>query len=86
MQEKKDRLKKLQSRILEMASEISMQMIGTRQTVLVNSLSKKSDQEIAGRTENNRVVNFEGSQELIGQLVDVEITEAMPNSLRGRLV
>lgn len=85
MQEKKDRLKKLQLRILEMANEISTQMIGTRQTILVNSLSKKSDQEIAGRTENNRVVNFEGSQELIGQLVDVEITDAMPNSLRGRL-
>jgi len=86
MQEKKDRLKKLQSRVLEMANEISTRMIGTRQTILVNSLSKKSDQEIAGRTENNRVVNVEGPKELIGQLVDVEITEALPNSLRGRLV
>jgi tRNA-2-methylthio-N6-dimethylallyladenosine synthase len=86
MQEKKDRLKKLQSRVLEMANEISTRMIGTRQTILVNSLSKKSDQEIAGRTENNRVVNVEGPKELIGQLVDVVITEALPNSLRGRLV
>jgi tRNA-2-methylthio-N6-dimethylallyladenosine synthase len=86
MQEKKDRLKKLQSRILEMANSISINMIGTRQTILVNSMSKKSDQEIAGRTENNRVVNVQGSKDLIGQLVDVEITEALPNSLRGRLV
>ncbi len=86
MQEKKDRLKKLQARILETANSISMEMIGTRQTILLNSVSKKSDLEIAGRTENNRVVNVEGSKELIGQLVDVEITEAMPNSLRGRLI
>ncbi len=86
MQEKKDRLKKLQSCILEMANSISINMIGTRQTILVNSMSKKSDQEIAGRTENNRVVNVQGSKDLIGQLVDVEITEALPNSLRGRLV
>ena len=86
MQEKKQRLQRLQSRILEMANQISTDMVGTKQTILVNSLSKKSDQEMAGRTENNRVVNFEGSEELIGQLVEVEITQAMPNSLRGQLV
>jgi len=86
MQEKKQRLQRLQSRILEMANQISADMVGTKQTILVNSLSKKSDQEMAGRTENNRVVNFEGSEELIGQLVEVEITQAMPNSLRGQLV
>ena len=86
MQEKKERLQKLQTRILEMANQISTDMVGTKQTILVNSLSKKSDQEIAGRTENNRVVNVEGTKELIGQLVDVEITQALPNSLRGRLV
>ena len=86
MQEKKERLQKLQTRILEMANQISVDMVGTKQTILVNSLSKKSDQEIAGRTENNRVVNVEGSKELIGQLIDVEITQALPNSLRGRLV
>ncbi|MDW3094164.1 MAG: tRNA (N6-isopentenyl adenosine(37)-C2)-methylthiotransferase MiaB [Gammaproteobacteria bacterium] len=86
MQEKKDRLQKLQSRILEMANHISADMIGTKQTILINSRSKKSDLEIAGRTENNRVVNVHGSKDLIGQLVDVEITEALPNSLRGRLL
>ena len=86
MQEKKDRLQKLQSRILEMANEISANMVGTKQTILTNSMSKKSDQEIAGRTENNRVVNVAGSKDLIGKLVEVEITEALPNSLRGCLV
>ena len=86
MQEKKDRLQKLQSRILEMANQISADMIGTKQTILINSMSKKSDQEIAGRTENNRVVNVQGNKDLIGELVDVEITEALPNSLRGRLL
>jgi len=86
MQTKKARLQRLQSRILEMANEISSNMVGTRQSILINSLSKKSNQEISGRTENNRVVNVEGPENLIGQLVDVEITEALPNSLRGRLV
>ena len=83
---KKERLQRLQTRILEMANEISINMVGTRQMILVNSLSKKSDKEISGRTENNRVVNVEGPGDLIGQLVEVEITEALPNSLRGRLV
>ena len=86
MQVKKERLQKLQSRILEMANDISRKMVGTVQTILVSDMSKKSDQEIAGRTENNRVVNVKGSKELIGKLVDVEITEALPNSLRGKLV
>ena len=83
---KKERLQRLQSRILQMANEISADMVGTKQTILVSSLSKKSDKEISGRTENNRVVNVVGSKDLIGQLVDVEITEALPNSLRGQLV
>jgi tRNA-2-methylthio-N6-dimethylallyladenosine synthase len=86
LQVKKERLQILQSRILEMANEISNQMVGTVQKILVSNVSKKSDQEIAGRTENNRVVNVKGSKELIGQLVDVRITEALPNSLRGTLV
>jgi len=86
MQVKKERLQILQSRILDMANEISANMVGSKQKILVNSLSKKSDKEISGRTENNRVVNLEGSENLIGQLVNVEITEALPNSLRGQLV
>ena len=86
MQVKKNRLNQLQSRILQMANEISQNMVGTVQTILVSELSKKSDQQIAGRTENNRVVNLPGNKELIGQLVEVEITEALPNSLRGQLI
>jgi len=86
MQVKKERLQRLQSRVLDMANEISANMVGTKQKILVNSLSKKSDKEISGRTENNRVVNLEGSENLIGQLANVEITEALPNSLRGQLV
>jgi len=65
---------------------ISEGMIGTIQRVLVERLSRNSFTEVAGRTENNRVVNFEGSPELIGQFVDVEITEGLTNSLRGKLV
>ena len=83
---KKERLQKLQNRILEMANDISNNMIGTVQTILVSEISKKSNQEIAGRTENNRVVNVKGPKDLIGKLVDVEITEALPNSLRGKMV
>ena len=86
LQVKKERLHRLQSRITEMASKISANMVGTRQTILVTGLSKKSDNEIAGRTENNRVVNVKGTQQFIGELVDVMITEALPNSLRGELV
>ena len=60
-------------------------MTGTRQTVLVEGTSRKNPQELAGRTENNRVVNFPGPAGLIGEMVDVRITRALPNSLRGEL-
>ena len=86
MHVKKARLQRLQTRITEMERAISQAMVGSRQTILVNGLSKKSAEEIAGRTENNRVVNVAGSPDLIGHLVEVEITEALPNSLRGRLI
>lgn len=82
---KKARLQRLQARITEMANEISAKMVGTTQPILVTGLSKKSKREIAGRTENNRVVNLQGSEDLIGKIVDVVITEALPNSLRGEL-
>jgi tRNA-2-methylthio-N6-dimethylallyladenosine synthase len=61
-------------------------MIGSVQRVLVDKRSRKDDQQLAGRTENNRVVNFDGPAHLIGHFVEVVITEALPNSLRGRLV
>jgi tRNA-2-methylthio-N6-dimethylallyladenosine synthase len=83
---KKERLQILQNRINQQAMEISRSMIGTTQSVLVERISKKSDAQVSGRTENNRWVNFDGDQSLIGSFVDVVITEALPNSLRGRLV
>ena len=58
-------------------------MVGTVQTVLVDRPARKGDVQISGRTENNRVVNFDGDHALIGKFVDVKITEALPNSLRG---
>jgi len=61
-------------------------MIGTKQNVLVEKQSKKNNDQLAGRTENNRWVNFDGPQELIGSFVNLSITEALPNSLRARLI
>lgn len=82
---KKERLQHLQSRILAQANAISAAMVGTVQRVLVERPSRKYEQ-MAGRTENNRVVNFDGQPDLIGRFVDVRITEAQPNSLRGEIV
>lgn len=82
---KKDRLQHLQTRILAQANAISEAMVGTVQRVLVERPSRKHEQ-MAGRTENNRVVNFDGQPNLIGRFVDVRITEAQPNSLRGEIV
>ena len=86
MDVKKARLQRLQKRITEMAMEISNNMVGTVQTVLVDRLARKDENQISGRTENNRVVNFDGDASLISQFVDVKITEALPNSLRGIIV
>ncbi len=83
---KKQRLARLQARIGEMAAAISASMVGTVQTVLVDRPSRKDPRMMSGRTENNRVVNFAGPERLIGQFVDVRITEALPNSLRGEFV
>jgi tRNA-2-methylthio-N6-dimethylallyladenosine synthase len=83
---KKERLAQLQARISEHAIGISQSMVGTVQRVLVEGPSRKDPQQLAGRTENNRKVNFDGHPRLIGQFVDVRITEAMPNSLRGEVV
>jgi len=79
------RLERLQSLVNSQAAAISRSMVGTVQRVLVERTSKKSAREIAGRTENNRWVNFAGDPALVGEFVDVRITEALPNSLRGRL-
>lgn len=83
---KKERLAILQQRIALQAARISQNMVGTTQRILVTGTAKKGDGMMSGRTENNRVVNFMGSENLVGQLVDVKITEALPNSLRGELL
>ena len=83
---KSARLTRLQKRIEEQAQVISQAMVGSIQRVLVEGLSKKDANELAGRTDNNRVVNFVGNQRLINTFVDVRITEALPHSLRGEIV
>jgi tRNA-2-methylthio-N6-dimethylallyladenosine synthase len=84
---KKQRLKILQDRIIQQAMAISRRMVGSTQRVLVSGISRKDPGQLQGRTENNRVVNFTCSDhQLIGQFVDVEISEALPNSLRGTLI
>lgn len=82
--EKKARLARLQARINSQAADISRSMVDSMQRVLVEGASRRDSTELSGRTENNRVVNFPGDLRLIGQFVDVRITGAMPNSLRGR--
>lgn len=84
-EEKLARLARLQERINAQAQAISQRMVGSVQRVLVERLSVKSPREVAGKTENNRWVNFQADAGVIGQFVDVVITEALPNSLRGRL-
>ncbi len=87
---KLERLLRLQARIDELAQAVSLSMVGTVQRVLVEGLSKKDSGELAGRTDNNRVVNFAaGSDDCtpwLDRFVDVRITSAMPHSLRGELV
>ncbi len=83
-QTKKQRLQILQARISQQAAAISRRMVGSRQRILVTGVSRKDPGQLQGRTENNRVVNFASTrQELIGNFISVEITEALPNSLRG---
>ncbi len=86
MEVKKQRLQILQNRLLMNAARYSESMIGSTQKILVTGFSKKSSQQLSGRTECNRVVNFDGPSHLIGQFIDVQISDALPNSLRGRLL
>ena len=80
------RLSRLQKRIDEQASAISAGMVGSVQRVLVEGPSRKDPNELAGRTDNNRIVNFAGNPRLIGTFVDVTIVSALPHSLRGEIV
>ena len=84
-EEKQQRLAALQERVDGQAQGISRAMVGSKQRVLVERPSKRDAQQLAGRTENMRWVNFDGPQTLINRFANVVITEAMPNSLRGRL-
>jgi tRNA-2-methylthio-N6-dimethylallyladenosine synthase len=86
MEVKKERLARLQALINKQALEISRAMVGGEQRILVEGISKRDAQQLKGRTENNRVVNFDGNPRLIGQFVDVVITEALNNSLRARVI
>jgi tRNA-2-methylthio-N6-dimethylallyladenosine synthase len=83
---KKARLQRLQDRINEMATSISQSMLGSVQRVLVGHISKKDAAELTGKTENNRSVTFLGNPRLIGKFVDVKITEAYRNSLKGEVI
>jgi tRNA-2-methylthio-N6-dimethylallyladenosine synthase len=82
---KQQRLQRLQAQLNEQARAINESMVGSTQRVLVERPSKKDKQELAGRTENNRWVNFAGPASLIGRFVDLHIVKALPQSLRGRL-
>jgi tRNA-2-methylthio-N6-dimethylallyladenosine synthase len=84
MEVKQQRLTRLQQRIEALGADISRRMVGTIQTILVEGPSRKDAQELCGRSENNRVVNFASSEaDLIGRFIDVEITQALHFSLRG---
>jgi tRNA-2-methylthio-N6-dimethylallyladenosine synthase len=83
---KLERLQRLQSKIEQQAKMFSDSMVGSIQRVLVEGMAKKNADELSGRTDNNRVVNFPGQPRLIGQFVEVKVLSAMPHSLRGELV
>ena len=83
---KKQRLYLLQQRINQQALRIARNMLDTEQRILVEGPSKKDIMELQGRTENNRVVNFPGTPDMIGEFVDVKITDVFSNSLRGEVV
>jgi len=86
LETKKERLRMLQDKLLNQANQISRKMVGSTQRILVEGHSRKSELELSGRTENNRVVNFVGPDSLIGQFARVEITRALNNSMKGILV
>jgi tRNA-2-methylthio-N6-dimethylallyladenosine synthase len=85
LEQKKQRLRRLQNQLNLQAGQFAERMVGSVQRVVVEGRSRKDAAELAGRTENNRVVNFPGPAELIGRMVRVHITAALANSLRGRL-
>ncbi len=85
-EQKSQRLTKLQAQLEAQAQVVNQAMIGTVQRVLVEGHAKKNADELAGRTDNNRIVNFAGQPRLIGQFVEVTVTQALSHSLRGEIV
>ncbi|MBU2818963.1 TRAM domain-containing protein, partial [Acidithiobacillus ferrooxidans] len=81
---KEDRLAVLQGRINGLAQGYAQALVGTQQAVLITGPSRRDAQELTGKTACNRAVNLAGSMDWVGQMLDVEITAALPNSLRGR--
>jgi tRNA-2-methylthio-N6-dimethylallyladenosine synthase len=79
-------LQRLQAKINEQANVIARSMVGSTQRVLVEGTSARDANELSARTDNNRIVNFAGHPRLIGQMIDVVITDAMANTFRGRVV
>jgi tRNA-2-methylthio-N6-dimethylallyladenosine synthase len=79
------RLKRLQDRIAEQEAGVAHSMLGTMQRALVEGISKKDRKELAARTDNNRIVNFSGTAEMIGRFVDVKITQVVNHTLRGEI-
>ncbi len=86
LQVKQSRLARLQARLNELGQSVNQSMVGSVQAVLVEGASKKDASELAGRTSNNRVVNFRGPSRLQGQIIDIRITEALAHSLRGEVL
>jgi tRNA-2-methylthio-N6-dimethylallyladenosine synthase len=80
------RLQRLQATIERQAQAISQAMVGSVQSVLVEGSARKNADELSGRTANNRIVNFAGPRDLIGQFVSLRITSALPHSLRGEVL
>jgi tRNA-2-methylthio-N6-dimethylallyladenosine synthase len=85
-EEKKRRLDIMQARLRELENQHAQAMVGTTQRILVEREALRGEGDMAGRTENNRVVNFQGDASLIGEFVDVRIVEAFSNSLRGEVL
>jgi tRNA-2-methylthio-N6-dimethylallyladenosine synthase len=83
---KEERLARLQEKLDALEQRISRGMVGSVQRVLVEGRAKKNPDELAGRTSNNRMVNFPGPARLAGQFVDLHVTEAMAHSLRGEVL
>ena len=86
METKIKRLKKLKDLIKKQSAEFSKNMVGRKETVLVEGISVKRDSELFGRSNNNKIINFAGSKNLIGQFVDIKITELRTNTLHGNLL